>query len=273
MRRRWIPFDMSASVWAWAIDHAGLAVLSLARPWGAFLLLPIIAPTAFPRQVRWAIPLAITPAVFWARAQGGAAPPEPGLGLLFSIVAELWAGFIITLPAAVFVWAAGAAGALLDTQTGASNNEVFNPMTGSQEGPASLLLTQFAIIGFVGAGGLLEIVRALWHSAAHIPVAADFVQPGMFLTVTLSSVEGVMTTAIRAAAPLLALFLATEATIALAGKFAPQLNVSAIAAPIKSLLLPAGMCVMVALPAYFGAPQHDAIEQISQYLRVFVSGR
>lgn len=246
----------------WLSARGGILFAAHARAFGAFMLLPLLAGQMFPRQVRTAIPIALLPLLLAAPALAD----RPGLalesGLVGVLLAELVYGLVLSLPAGVLFWAAHAAGELIDIQTGANNNQVFNPMSQSMDGPAAGLFLQLAVFGFIAFGGLHEHVRALVTSYATVPVGAIARFDVTVLPAAAAAlVDQTLSIAIRMAAPMLGIFLVVEFAFGLLAKPLPQLPVPALAAAVKSLLLPLVLLVVLyAIDGYLRPPRRDLLD-------------
>ncbi len=251
-------------------DLLALLALGFARGWGAFLVLPLFAAAQFPRQVRLALPIALLPALLAVQLPAAAEVlPAPGntLVLLGWLLAELAIGLVLTLPVAALFWAAQSAGELIDIKTGANNNALFGTGADSPVGPAQILFTQLAVLLLVAHEGLHAIAAALWRSYEVIPIGRygdiDIARlPGMMVGL----VDRVMVATLHLFGPFLVVFLLVEFGIGLIGKLAQQLQVSNITAPIKSLLFPALLLLMLFDPRLLGLPAEWSLVRLGQWL-------
>ena len=263
---------MPLSVWAdfynW-FEFYGLAAIAIhARMLGAFVFLPLFSKN-LPNQVRTALPLACLPLVYFAMQKVGTLPTSASSNLLFSVVFEFFFGFLITLPAGLVFWVAHAAGELIDIQTGASNNAVFNPSTESPEGPASVLMSQLAILVFVVGGGFQSILRAILTSYRVVP-PNDY--SGLNFSALPSIVDQIFSQFVvgifHLFTPIMVLFLMVELCIGLAAKLAQQLHIETITAPLKSLFFPICLIVLLQQPDFIGLPAAMSFDGMIAALKV-----
>ncbi len=249
-----------------------LTLLGFARGLGAFSMLPLFA-AQFPRQVRLAPAIAALPAVVWSHRT---APLDPGgiEVLVLWALAEFLIGALLTLPVGLLFWAAQSAGELIDIKTGANNSAVFGSAPGAPEGPAQIAMTQLAVLGFLAGNGLQSLIQALWRSYEWIPLggyAELSVQALPALVVQLTGQLAGLT--LQLFGPFLVVFLLVEFGIGLMGKFASQLQVSTIAAPLKSLLFPLILLIVLQWPGYLSAPVEAALTGLQQAVRVLTTVR
>ena len=226
--------------------QGGVAVLVFARALGCFAFLPAFAANTFPSQVRAALPIVMLPVLMaGAGVLEWPAPPlswslVPRAGLEFVI------GVAVSLPACVLFWAARGAGELIDNQTGANNQEMFSAMTNGADGPAAQLFVQLALLGFLSAGGLHELVRTLWVSyAALAPGVSSGVDGAAVFPLAQALLSQTVTLALRIGMPLVALFLLVELGMGVAARSMQQLPLPAIASAVKSLLLPLALLIVL----------------------------
>lgn len=265
--------ELWAQIIAWLVQHGGLATLAYARGFGLFMLLPLFLANPFPPQMRTAIPAAVLPIMLVALSAKGMPAQIDGTGMLMlSIAAELAIGALISIPVGALFWAAQSAGELIDIQTGANNNAVFNTGVGSPEGPAQTLMVQLAMLAFLAADGLHAMVAALWSSYALVPVGAydafAFERLPGFLT---GAVAQLMVAILQIAGPLVTMFLLLELGIGLAGRMAQQLHVSTIAAPAKGLLFPLLLLMLVPASWFLVRPMAEALGLMKAAIGVFVA--
>jgi type III secretion protein T len=262
----------------WADITAGLqayfvvAALSWMRCLGAFAFFPLFFSQPFPRQMRLAIPVATLPIAMMAllpRAEQ--IQSASGLTLLIWLAMEFILGVVITLPVGVGFWAAQCAGELIDIKTGANNNAVFGTGVDAPEGPAQLLMAQFALLAFVAGQGLQAMVGAVWSSYRLVPVGAYERLSANGLPLLAQTLCGeLMELVVRLFAPLLVVFLLLEFGIGIAGRMAQQLQVNTIAAPMKSLLFPLAMIPLLLLGWYLGEPMARALAGMEPLLRLLL---
>jgi flagellar biosynthesis protein FliR len=241
--------------------------LRFVRLIGAFALLPLYAIQPFPPQLSRALPIAGLPLLLycsWGGVWPGTLPAiEFDLWFVLSVAAEFAIGVLISLPVGVLFWAAVSAGELIDTQTGANNNAVFNPSMATPEGPSGAVMSQLVALGFVSAGGLQLMYMSAARSFTAMPVG-DYGRINLAALVTLAEqiLSSMTALAVELFAPLLGLFFIIQLTVALVGKLASQLHLDTVSAPLKALVLPLALLVLLQLPQYLGEPLSLSLERL-----------
>lgn len=251
---------------------AAQAALAWARCLGVFAFLPLFQALAFPMQVRIAIPLATLPvALLGLRAAGTLPAPEGLVALLLGLGAEFFIGALLGLPVMLAFHAAQSAGELVDIKTGANNNAVFGTGAGSPEGPAQTLMVQLALLAFLAADGLQTMVRACWRSYTLVPPGGVAMLSADALPALAALAAGqVAALALQIFAPLMIVFLLGEAAIGLAGRLAPQLQVSTIAAPAKSLTFPLLLLALAGAPWFLLQPMAGALAGMQGFVELLL---
>jgi type III secretion protein T len=216
-----------------------LTTLALTQPriLALCVMLPLFARQVMPGMLRYAIcaafGLILTPALSpeYARLDLQA------LDLILIIVKEVFIGLVLGWLAAIPFWIFEAVGFVIDNQRGASMGAILNPATGSDSSPLGILFNQAYIVFFLVSGGFgltltmlydSFLLWDLWHwtpvlRAESVPLMLDQFSKLMRMTLLWASPA------------IIAMFLA-ELGLALASRFAPQLQVFFLAMPIKSAL-------------------------------------
>ena len=229
-------------------ERSGLVILLFARASGCFALLPFFPKGLLPLQVRFALPIVMMPLLVIGAGSGVWTFPPLSVGLLPRVAVEFFIGIAVGLTVCVLFWAARAAGEMVDIQTGANNQELYALMTGGNDGPAAQLFVQLALLGFLAAGGLQELLAALWASyGALAPGGAGGVNVTMLPELAGRLISLVSTLALKVCMPLLAAFLMIEFTFAMAARTMKELPLPAITAAVKSLLLPLALIIVLQL--------------------------
>jgi type III secretion protein T len=154
---------------------------------------------------------------------------------------EFFVGFSIALMTAMPFYIAESAGVLIDHQRGASSLMVNDPIFLNQNSPTGVLFNYVGIVLFFWVGGPFLFFDALIMSFDSIPVdqflSPHFFQdPSPFLKKTLVLLNDEMTIAVRLATPALILMLMTDSTLGIINRLAPQVMITFLGMPLKSLL-------------------------------------
>lgn len=161
---------------------------------------------------------------------------------------ELVIGLMIGLVLGVPIWAAEAAGDMLDLQRGTTAASLFDPSAATEEGITGTLLALVMVALYFGSGGLPLTLRTVYESYGIWPVA-DF-----FPTLSPATSEffvrlldNVITMGVVLAAPIMVFMLLTDVLLALVSRAAPPLNVFALSLNVKNIVF----ALLLALYAAF----------------------
>lgn len=216
-----------------------LTTLALTQPriLALCVMLPLFSRQMMPGMLRYAISAALGLMLVPMLAPEYAKLDLGAIDLILIIVKEIFIGFVMGLLAAIPFWIFEAVGFVIDNQRGASMGSILNPATGDDSSSLGILFNQAYIVFFLVSGGfaltltiLYDSFRLwdLWHwmptlRPESVPLMLD--QFSRLMRMTL----------LWAAPAIIAMFLA-ELGLALASRFAPQLQVFFLAMPIKSAL-------------------------------------
>jgi type III secretion protein T len=221
--------------------------LSAPRLVSLFIVLPVFGRQATTRIVRNGF--AIMLAVFVAPAVQHPALAEIVSGLTLLITAkEVLIGLLMALCFGPVLWALQNAGHLIDYQAGWSNAGVYDPISGTEDGPAAGFLNHLAVALFLFGGGFQVMVGwtldsfRLWPVESMLPDVSAAL--GEF-AITQADTMLVATTKIASAVTLV--LVLAELGLGLVSRSAPQLNVFTVAPPLKSGLAVLMMVLLLQL--------------------------
>jgi len=233
------------------LDQALLVGASSARFAFAFLLVPVFSPQVMPATVRNSIIIA-----FGFMTLSIAQPFSPtalSAGDWLALFArEVIAGVVIGFFFATVIWALAAAGEIIDQKVGATMGQLLEPLGQAQESLSANLLSRFAQVVFVSAGGLLLLVGAILSSFAVVPLGPGTVRidPGSVILFE-GEVSRFFAYAFLAASPVLAVLYLIDAGLGLLNRFAQNFNVFALSMSIKAVA--AVLVLVLMMPALAGA--------------------
>ncbi|MFQ6349293.1 type III secretion system export apparatus subunit SctT [Pseudomonas sp. R11F] len=161
-------------------------------------------------------------------------------GLVFK---ELVLGFLLGILLAMPFWMFESVGALLDNQRGALAGGQLNPSLGPDATPVGHLFKQLAIYLLIATLGLGVLTQVIWDSYLVWPPTAWL--PAVAVngfSVFLGLLGDTLMHMMLYAAPFIGVLLLLEFGVALLGLYSPQLQVSTLAPPLKSL---AGLMILI----------------------------
>ena len=159
--------------------------------------------------------------------------------VLKEIALGLLLGVLLSMP----FWMFEAVGALLDNQRGALAGGQLNPSLGPDATPIGHLFKELAVFLLIISLGLGGLTQVIWDSYLIWPPTLWFPVVGANGFSTFIGLLGdTFTHMMLYAAPFIAVLLLLEFGIALLGLYSPQLQVSSLAPPVKSL---AGIGILI----------------------------
>lgn len=237
------------SVYAEGDPRAALSLLFL------FLarMLPIIALSPFfgsrvlpnPTKVAFALSLFV---IFLPKLLLSISTPllfNPRLVLL--VFKELFVGFLIGFIISIPFIIVQASGMIIDHQRGGASLMVNDPTIQNQSSPLGTLFNMVLIVIFFLIDAPFILLDTILKSYELIP-PDQFLNPAFFGTNTsfwqmqMKLFNEVMVTAVRLAGPALIAILMTDVFLGIANRLAPQVQITFLGMPLKSLLGLAVIC-------------------------------
>jgi type III secretion protein T len=150
---------------------------------------------------------------------------------------ELAIGLMIGLVLGVPIWAAEAAGDMLDLQRGATSSSLFDPSSIGEDSISGTLLAIVMVALFFGSGGLPLTLRTVYESYGIWPAGNAFPTlgpaAGEFFVALL---DRVMTMGVMLVAPIIVFMLLSDLLLALVSRSAPNFNIFALSLNLKNLV-------------------------------------
>lgn len=228
---------IDGAIYADAQLFLGTLALTQPRILALCVMLPIFNRQVLPGMLRYAMSTAMGLILVPMLMPEYAKLDLHALDLILIVGKEVFIGLVIGLLAAIPFWIFEAVGFIVDNQRGASMGSILNPATGDDSSPLGILFNQAFIVFFLVSGGfsfMLTMVYdsfRLWDIWSWTPTLNRESAP-----LILDQFSRLMRMTLLWAAPaVIAMFLA-ELGLALASRFAPQLQVFFLAMPIKSAL-------------------------------------
>jgi type III secretion protein T len=150
---------------------------------------------------------------------------------------EVMIGVAIGLVLGVPLWAAEAAGDILDLQRGSTAATLFDPSANGEDGITGTLLALVMVALYFGSGGLRLTLGTVYESYGIWPAGNVF--PTLSLTASQFVVillDRVMTLGLLLVAPIVVFMLLSDLLLALVSRASPQLNVFALSLSVKNLV-------------------------------------
>ncbi len=155
-------------------------------------------------------------------------------------VKEAFIGIVIGIVLGVPIWAAEAAGDMLDLQRGSTAGGLFDSTSGSEESITGTLFGLVMVALYFASGGLPLTLRTVYESYGIWPAAKAF----PLLTATAAQffvglLDRIVTMGLVLVVPVVILMLLTDLLLATVSRAAPQLNVFALSLNAKNLVFTA----------------------------------
>ena len=175
-------------------------------------------------------------------------PLEFNLLLVFYFFKELFVGFVIGFMISIPFSIVQNAGIIIDHQRGGASLMVNDPTIQNQSSPLGTLFNFVLIYIFFTIDGPFLLIDALVTSYEIIPPdallnPAFFVKGSNFWSIQISLLNKLMIISIRLATPALLAILMTDVFLGIANRLAPQVQITFLGMPLKSLLALAVVCL------------------------------
>ena len=260
---------MSASADAYLQAQLFLQTLALTQPriLAMCLMLPIFNRQLIPGLLRYAISAGIGLVLVPMLLPQYIVADMDLMRVVQIVVKEVFIGLVIGFLVAIPFWIFEAVGFIVDNQRGASLGAIINPATGNDSSPLGILFNQAFMVFFLVSGGFSLMLTMLydsfrlWSLWSWAPVLRQESIP-----LLLDQFSRLMRLTLLWAAPaVIAMFLA-EVGLALASRFAPQLQVFFLAMPIKSALALLVLVLYMGTLFEYAADTSEQIQSILPFL-------
>lgn len=210
-------------------------------------MLPIIALAPFfgakvlPHSVKVAFALCLFAIFMPQLASITMTPLSFNFSMVLLFVKELFVGFIMGYFISIPFTIVQNTGALIDHQRGASSLMVSDPTTQTQTSPLGTLYNLLLIYLFFAINGPFTVIEMVSTSYNILP-PDQYMNPHFFdahsevLTESIKLVGQVMILSTQLAAPALIIILMTDFFLGIANRLAPQVQITFLGMPLKSLL-------------------------------------
>lgn len=219
------------------VDQLVPAMLVMFRFAGLMLFAPALSSSVVPARVRILLGFILGLAVFPTMMNDVQSEigHEAGLWLIGSaVLLEITLGAVIGFLASLPLLAAQTGGLIMGQQMGLGFARFFNPGIEDEADVVGQFLFFLTLGGFLMIGGLDQIVLAVMHSFAHVPLGG-FTPTMTLIDVLAGLLLAALELALRIAAPLLALIFLETVAMGFLAKTVPQLNILSLGFPIRIL--------------------------------------
>jgi type III secretion protein T len=200
----------------------------------AFVFVPVFSRDVMPGTVRNSI--IVTFGLVALAVQPDFAPEHlSAMDWARMLLKEAVAGGIIGLFFGTVMWALSAAGEIIDTKVGATIGQLVDPLSGTTTSLTGVLLSRFAEVVFVTAGGLTLLVGTVMGSYLLWPLGPGGLAIDMRAVQFFEGEFGrLFALAFIFAAPVLTVLYVVDAALGFLNRFAQSFNVFAMSMPIKA---------------------------------------
>lgn len=208
---------------------------------------PLLGNRAIPMRARVVLAFAITVAIVPVLPEMPQVALVSGEGLLM-LLQQIAIGAVLGFSMRIVFAMVEVAGQFMGIQMGLSFAMLFDPINGAQTPVVAQFLVITTTLILFAFNGHHLVITALVQSFVEVPISPVLTAPGF---ATVAHWGGAMfTTGLHIALPVSAALLATNLTIGMMSRAAPQLNIFAVGFP---LTLGAGFLVLYFTLAYLPA--------------------
>lgn len=229
--------ELSAIILERLQDFAIATSFALARMAGLISIMPAFTRIGLTGILRGATALALSIPVVPIILAAHAGERLTVTTLAALLIKEVIVGLVIGLVLGVPIWAAEAAGDVLDLQRGSNAAGLLDPLSTTEESITGTLFGLVTVAIYFGSGGLPLTLRTVYDSYAIWPAASIFPT----LTPAASQffirlLDNVVTMGLVLVAPIVIFLLLTDLLLGLVSRAAPHLNVFALVLSVKNLV-------------------------------------
>lgn len=195
-------------------------------------MLPFFQGKAVPNQVKAALTLILTMAVWPQLSFSGTLMPASIWDFVLLIIGELLLGLVLSLVITFFFTAVQFAGNLVGFQMGFSMVNAMDPLTGINEVVTAHFMYMITILTFLVLNGHLYMLKALADSFHTIPPGGLVISADLAIGLLGMSAK-LFEDAIRIAAPVMVAVFLVDLSLGLIGRAAPQMHLLVFGFPLK----------------------------------------
>lgn len=224
-------------LFGWLDNYVIAISLALARMSGLVIVMPAFTRIGLTGMLQAAVAVVLALPLVPMVAGAVAAAHLTAILTATLLIKEMLIGLMIGLILGVPIWAAEAAGSILDIQRGSAAASLFDPSVTTEEGITGTLLGLVMVALYFSFGGLPLTLRTVYASYGLWPV--DRIFPPLTAAASpffVALLDNIITMGVVLVAPIVIFMLLTDLLLGLASRAAPQLNVFALSLSVKNLI-------------------------------------
>lgn len=194
-------------------------------------LAPIFGSQIVPDQVKIALSLVLTLALWSVLRIDTRAFPTETIAFVPLVISELFVGLTLTLMVRMVIEAVQLAGQYIGYQMGFAIVNVVDPQTGGQSSVLAEFSYVLALIVFLAVNGHYIIIKGLVESFELVPPGRP-VFHAVVMNQVLAAVGDMFVIAVKIGAPALAVLFFTKVAMGIVAKTVPQMNVLFVGMPL-----------------------------------------
>ncbi len=207
-------------------------ILTIMRVSIVMFMLPVFNTNNIPMQVKAAVTLVFTLAIWPNVALPGTDIPLHPLNVGLMVLGEMVMGLVLGLSVTFLFMGIQSGGELLGFQMGFTMIQFADPLSGNNTGPTAFFLWMVSLLVFLMLDGHLYMLKGFVQSFTLIPPGQLFIgEPLMSQVLKLASQLFIM--ALRIAAPVMVALFMVEVGLALMARTSPQMHIMEFGFPIK----------------------------------------
>lgn len=227
----------SNQLFDWLDNYLIAISLAMARMFGLVIIMPAFTRLGLSGILQSAVAIALALPLVPIIAGTVASAHLTAILAATLVLKEMLVGLMVGLVLGVPIWAAEAAGTMLDVQRGSGMASLLDPLAATEEGVTGTLLGLIMVALYFSFGGLALTLGTMYESYKLWP--AGNVLPtltpgaGQFFVGLL---DNVITMGLVLVAPIVIFMLLADVMLALVARAAPQINIFALSLNVKNLI-------------------------------------
>ena len=248
--------------------------LAMGRPMALFSVLPIVTRLGLPDLIKYALALALSINIIGPLVENPAELQTMSpLLLVFIVLKETLIGLALGIVIGAPFWAIEMAGNILDFIRQAPDATIQDPQGSTESSITGTLLSIFAVLLFLSAGGLTTVVGLLYSSYDIWPVKTAFPEVTSDASVRmLDLLDWMFRSAMLIASPLLLLLIISFVILMIITKFIPQLNVFDMSMAFRNITFFAMIQVYSLYIVGYFAKDFSVVKSSLVYLEKILNG-